>query len=161
MDGSQTLRFYVNSGDSAFVNAANVFVAQWAAVGIKVEVQTVDFATLMSVAGTNDYDILAVQYTYAPVDPYPDVAWLLGGEDSWTGYGDDSVNEALAKTQTTSDMDEIKGLYSVVDQKVQEDVPMFSAYIVSAQAAVNKRLSNATPSVYGFFNNVEQWEITK
>lgn len=160
-DGSQTLRFYVNSGDSAFVNAANVFVAQWAAVGIKVEVQTVDFATLMSVAGTNDYDILAVQYTYAPVDPYPDVAWLLGGEDSWTGYGDDRVNEALAKTQTTSDMDEIKGLYSVVDQKVQEDVPMFSAYIVSAQTAVNKRLSNATPSVYGFFNNVEQWEITK
>ena len=160
-DGSQTLRFYVNSGDIAFVNAANVFVAQWAAVGIKVEVQTVDFATLMSVAGTNDYDILAVQYTYAPVDPYPDVAWLLGGEESWTGYGDDSVNEALAKTQTTSDIDEIKGLYSVVDQKVQEDVPMFSAYIVSAQAAVNKRLVNATPSVYGFFNNVEQWEITK
>lgn len=160
-DGSQTLRFYVNSGDGAFVNAANVFVAQWAAVGIKVEVQTVDFATLMSVAGTNDYDILAVQYAYAPVDPYPDVAWLLGGEESWTGYGDDSVNEALAKTQTTSDIDEIKGLYSVVDQKVQEDVPMFSAYIVSAQAAVNKRLVNATPSVYGFFNNVEQWEITK
>ena len=160
-DGSQTLRFYVNSGDSAFVNAANVFVAQWAAVGIKVEVQTVDFSTLMSVAGTNDYDILAVQYTYAPVDPYPDVAWLLGGEDSWTGYGDDSVNEALAKTQTTSDINEIKGLYSVVDQKVQEEVPMFSAYIVSAQAAVNKRLVNATPSVYGFFNNVEQWEITK
>lgn len=160
-DGSQTLRFYVNSGDGAFVNAANVFVAQWAAVGIKVEVQTVDFATLMSVAGTNDYDILAVQYTYAPVDPYPDVAWLLGGEESWTGYGDDSVNEALAKTQTTSDIDEIKGLYSVVDQKVQEDVPMFSAYIVSAQAGVNRRLVNATPSVYGFFNNVEQWEITK
>lgn len=160
-DGSQTLRFYVNSGDGAFVNAANVFVAQWAAVGIKVEVQTVDFATLMSVAGTNDYDILAVQYTYAPVDPYPDVAWLLGGEESWTGYGDASVNEALAKTQTTSDIDEIKGLYSVVDQKVQEDVPMFSAYVVSAQAAVNKRLVNATPSVYGFFNNVEQWEITK
>ena len=160
-DGSQTLRFYVNSGDGAFVNAANVFVAQWAAVGIKVEVQTVDFATLMSVAGTNDYDILAVQYTYAPVDPYPDVAWLLGGEESWTGYGDDSVNEALAKTQTTSDIDEIKGLYSVVDQKVQEDVPMFSAYIVSAQAGVNRRLVNATPRVYGVFNNVEQWEITK
>ena len=63
-DGSQTLRFYVNSGDSTFVNAATVMVAQWAAVGIKAEVQTVDFATLMSVAGTRDYDILAVQYTY-------------------------------------------------------------------------------------------------
>lgn len=116
-DGSQTLRFYVNSGDSTFVNAATVMVAQWAAVGIKAEVQTVDFATLMSVAGTRDYDILAVQYTYAPVDPYPDVAWLLGGEGSWTGYGDDEVNKALTSTQLTSDVDEIKGLYSIVDKK--------------------------------------------
>ena len=160
-DGSQTLRFYVNSGDSTFVNAATVMAAQWAAVGIKAEVQTVDFATLMSVAGTRDYDILAVQYTYAPVDPYPDVAWLLGGEGSWTGYGDDEVNKALTSTQLTSDMDEIKGLYSIVDKKVQEDVPMISAYIISAQGAVNKRLTGAVPSVYGFFNDVQNWDIAQ
>lgn len=160
-DGSQVLRFYVNSGDSTFVNAASVFVAQWAAVGIKVELQTVDFATLMSVAGTRDYDILAVQYTYAPVDPYTDIAWLLGGAESWTGYSDAEADAALTATQTTSDIEETKELYSVVDKKVQEDVPMFSAYIVSAQGAVNKRLVNATPSVYGFFNHVEQWDIVE
>ena len=160
-DGSQTLRFYVNSGDSTFVNAATVMVAQWAAVGIKAEVQTVDFATLMSVAGTRDYDILAVQYTYAPVDPYPDVAWLLGGEGSWTGYGDDEVNKALTSTQLTSDVDEIKGLYSIVDKKVQEDVPMISAYIISAQGAVNKRLTGAVPSVYGVFNDVQNWDVAQ
>ena len=160
-DGSQTLRFYVNSGDSPFVNAATVMVAQWAAVGIKAEVQTVDFATLMSVAGTRDYDILAVQYTYAPVDPYPDVAWLLGGEGSWTGYGDAQVDEALRATQLTSDMEETKQLYSTVDKKVQEDVPMISAYIISAQGAVNKRLTGAVPSVYGFFNDVQNWDVAE
>ena len=160
-DGSQTLRFYVNSGDSTFVNAATVMVAQWAAVGIKAEVQTVDFATLMSVAGTRDYDILAVQYTYAPVDPYPDVAWLLGGEGSWTGYGDAQVVEALRATQLTSDMEETKQLYSTVDKKVQEDVPMISAYIISAQGAVNKRLTGAVPSVYGFFNDVQNWDVAE
>lgn len=160
-DGSQTLRFYVNSGDSTFVNAATVMVAQWAAVGIKAEVQTVDFATLMSVAGTRDYDILAVQYTYAPVDPYPDVAWLLGGEGSWTGYGDAQVDEALRATQLTSDMEETKQLYSTVDKKVQEDVPMISTYIISAQGAVNKRLTGAVPSVYGFFNDVQNWDVAE
>ena len=160
-DGSQTLRFYVNSEDSTFVNAATVMVAQWAAVGIKAEVQTVDFATLMSVAGTRDYDILAVQYTYAPVDPYPDVAWLLGGEGSWTGYGDAQVDEALRATQLTSDMEETKQLYSTVDKKVQEDVPMISAYIISAQGAVNKRLTGAVPSVYGFFNDVQNWDVAE
>lgn len=160
-DGSQTLRFYVNSGDSTFVNGAQVLVAQWAAVGINVEVQTVDLATLMTVAGTTDYDILAVQYTYAPVDPYPDVDWLLSGEGSWTGYHSDEINEALAGTQKTSDINEIKSLYSVVDKKVQEDVPMFSVYIISAQGAVSKRISGAAPSAYGFFNEVQNWDIVQ
>ncbi len=160
-DGSQTLRFYVNSGDSTFVNGAQVLVAQWAAVGINVEVQTVDLATLMTVAGSTDYDILAVQYTYAPVDPYPDVDWLLSGEGSWTGYHSDEISEALAGTQQTSDIEKIKELYAVVDKKVQEDVPMFSAYIISAQGAVSKRLSGAAPSAYGFFNNVQNWDVAE
>ncbi|MDE5908956.1 MAG: ABC transporter substrate-binding protein [Lachnospiraceae bacterium] len=160
-DGSQTLRFYVNSGDSTFVNGAQVLVAQWAAVGINVEVQTVDLATLMTIAGTTDYDILAVQYTYAPVDPYPDVDWLLGGEGSWTGYHNDEISEALAGTQQTSDVEKIKELYAVVDKKVQEDVPMFSAYVISAQGAVSNRLTGAQPSEYGFFNNVYNWDVVE
>ena len=160
-DGSQTIRFYVNSGDSTFVNAASIIAAEWATVGIKAEIQTVDFATLMSVAGTEDYDVLAVQYTYAPVDPYPDVAWLLGGEGSWTGYSDDTLNDALTKSQLTSDPEETKELFSVVDKKVQEDVPMFSAYVISAQGAVSKRITGAAPSVYGFFNDVQNWDVVE
>ena len=160
-DGSQTIRFYVNSGDSTFVNAASIIAAEWAAVGIKAEIQTVDFATLMSVAGTEDYDVLAVQYTYAPVDPYPDVAWLLGGVGSWTGYSDDTLNDALTKSQLTSDPEETKELFSVVDKKVQEDVPMFSAYVISAQGAVSKRITGAAPSVYGFFNDVQNWDVVE
>lgn len=158
-DGTQTLRFYINSGDSTFVNAASIIAAQWAAVGIKAEIQTVDFATLMAVSGSEDYDVLAVQYTYAPVDPYPDMSWLLGGAGSWTGYGNDEVNEALKKSQLTDDAVETKELFSVVNRKVQEDVPMFSAYVISAQAAVNKRVSGAEPTVYGFFNDVHNWDV--
>ena len=160
-DGSKTLRFYVNSGDGTFVNAAQVMVAQWAAVGIKVEVQTVDLATLMTVAGTTDYDLFAVQYTYVPLDPYPDVAWLLGGEGSWTSYSDDDVNSALTATQTAGSVEEMKDYYSIVDKKVQEDVPMFSAYIISAQGAVNKRLTGVNVDVYGFFNNIHEWDIAQ
>ena len=160
-DSSKTLRFYVNSGDSTFINGVQVIAAQWAQVGINVEITTVDLATLMTVAGTTDYDIMAVQYTYAPVDPYPDVTWLLGGEGSWTGYYDDEVMDALDKTQQTSDTEQIKGYYSLVDRKMQEDVPMFSVYIISAQGAVNNRVTGAEPSVYGFFNDVQNWDIVQ
>ena len=160
-DGSKTLVFYINSGDGTFVNAAQVMAAQWAAVGIKAEVRTVDLSTLMTVAGTKDYDLFAVQYTYSPVDAYPDASWLLSGEESWTGYSDDEVNEALEGTQVAGSVEEIKALYSIVDKKMQEDVPMFSAYVISAQGAVNKRLTGVNADVYGFFNNIHEWEIAK
>lgn len=160
-DGSKTLKFYVNSGDSTFVMAAQVMAAQWAAVGVKAEIQTVDLATLMTVAGSNDYDLLAVQYTYAPVDPYPDITWLLSGEGSWTGYSSEEINEAMTNTQLTSDVEEIKGYYSTVNRIVQEEVPMFSAYVISAQGAVSERLSGAEPTVYGFFNDVQDWDIVE
>ena len=160
-DSTQILRFYVNSGDNTFVNGAQVVAAQWAEVGINAEITTVDLATLMTTAGTTDYDIMVVQYTYAPVDPYPDVAWLLSGEESWTGYYDDKVAEALDGTQQTSNVEEIKALYSIVDKKMQSDVPMFSVYVISAQGAVNNRVVGAQPSVYGFFNDVQNWDVTE
>ena len=160
-DGSQTLRFFVNSGDGTFVNAAQVMVAQWAAVGIKVEVQTVDLATLMSMAGSTDYDLFAVQYTYPPIDPSVDIAWLLSGAESWTGYSDPSIDEALGKVVMTEDIAGLKELYATIDKKVQEDVPMFSAYIISPQGAVSKRLTNVHANVYGFFNNIQEWDVVE
>lgn len=160
-DGSQTLRFFVNSGDGTFVNAAQVMVAQWAAVGIKAEVQTVDLATLMSMAGSTDYDLFAVQYTYPPIDPSVDIAWLLSGAESWTGYSDPSIDEALGAVGTTEDTAGLKELYSTIDKKVQEDVPMFSAYIISPQGAVSKRLTNVHANVYGFFNNIQEWDVVE
>mgnify|MGYP003375911319 FL=1 len=160
-DSSKTLRFCIDSGDSTFMNAAAVIVAQWAAVGVKAEIQSMDINTLMSNAAFGEFDVMAVQYTYAPVDPYMDIAWLLGGEGSWTGYSNDTVNEALDQVASAADADEMKPLYSAIDKQVQQDVPMFSAYVVKNLAAVNKRLVNAQPSVYGFFNHVETWDIAE
>lgn len=160
-DKNKTIKFCIDSGDSTFVNAASVIAAQWAAVGIKANIQTMDINTLLGNANKGDFDVMAVQYTYPPVDPYADVAWLLGGEGSWTEYSNDKVNEALSKVQLSSDIGELKGLYSIIDKQVQEDVPMFSAYIIKTMAAVNKRLTGAEPSVYGFLNHVEQWDIAQ
>lgn len=160
-DGTKTLRFCIDSGDSTFVNAASIIVAQWAAVGIKAEIQTMDINTLMSTAASGDFDVMSVQYTYPPVDPYVDIAWLLGGQGSWTAYSNEAVNDALNGISVAGSQEEMKTLYSVVDSQVQQDVPMFSAYVVKTLAAANKRLVNAQPSVYGFLNHVEKWDVAQ
>ena len=93
------------------------------------------------------------------MDPYADINWLINMEDSWTSYVNADVNDALSKVQVTNDTAETAKLYSIVDKKVQEDVPMFSAYVISSLGAVNKRLTGVQPSVYGCFNHVEQWDV--
>ena len=65
----------------------------------------------------------------------------------------------MTNTQLTSDEAEIKEYYSIVNGIAQQEVPMFSAYIISAQGAVADRLEGAEPTVYGFFNDVHNWEL--
>ena len=45
-DQSKSIRFCIDSGDSTFVNAASVIAAQWAAVGIKADIQTMDLSLI-------------------------------------------------------------------------------------------------------------------
>jgi peptide/nickel transport system substrate-binding protein len=157
-DSSKVLNFYVNSGDTTFTQAADYITAKLLEIGIKVQVNTVDISTLMTVAGSKEFDFLAVQYTYAPVDPYPDINWLLSA-DGWTGYVNEEVTQALTATQLTSDVNVIRDKYLTIDKIAQQEVPMISAYVISAMGAVNNRLVNATPDVYGSFINVHEWDV--
>lgn len=157
-DRSTEYLFYVNSGDTTFVQIASFIAAKLGEIGLKVKINTVDIASLLSIAGTGEFDLLAVQYTYAPVDPYTDIIWLLSKE-GWTRYYREDIVEALAITQRSNDIDEIKAQYRIVTEYVQNEAPMISAYVISALGVVSDNLKNAVPDVYGTFINVHEWEI--
>ncbi|MGN0803479.1 MAG: ABC transporter substrate-binding protein [Candidatus Faecivicinus sp.] len=61
--------------------------------------------------------------------------------------------------QALTDPGEITARYLLVDQQVQQDAPMISAYILSALGATSNRLVGATPDVFGTFINVHEWDI--
>lgn len=159
-DKSTQYTFYVNSGDTTFVQIASFIAAQLGELGLNIQINTVDISSLLSVAGTGEFDLLAVQYTYTPVDPYTDISWLLS-EGGWTRYYKEEVANALDMTQKITDMDEIIKQYRIVTDYTQQEVPMISAYIISAIGAVSDRLQNAVPDVYGTFINVNEWEVAK
>lgn len=157
-DKSTELVFCVNSGDTTFAQIASFIAAKLGELGFNIKVNTIDIASLLSAAGSGDFDMLAVQYTYAPVDPYTDISWLLS-EGGWTRYKNEEVAKALDMTQKASDTNEIIKEYRIVTDYVQHEVPMISAYVISAIGAVSNRLKNAVPDVYGTFINVHEWEI--
>jgi peptide/nickel transport system substrate-binding protein len=157
-DKSTPYTFYVNSGDTTFVQIASFIAAKLGELGLNIKVKTVDIASLLGAAGSGEFDILAVQYTYTPVDPYTDISWLLS-EGGWTRYYKEEIANALDITQKTNDINEIIKQYRIITDYVQQEVPMISAYVISAIGASNNRMKNVVPDVYGTFINVHEWEV--
>ena len=160
-DGSQTLQYYVSSSDSIAVKAAQLIQQYLQNVGVKIEINTVDFATLMTIGGTDEEDFFSVQYTITPNDYWADIKNLIDVQDfSWSGgYYNEKVDEDLAKTQETTDETELKNLYNEVEEQVIQDAPMFPMYFQSNLGVVSDRLKNATPSFYGAFDNIQEWSV--
>ena len=155
---STTLTWYANSSETAFFNALQYVQANFLDLGLTIDLQQRDLSTLMAVADDGTFDIMSVEYTYAPVDPYTDVAWLLSA-DGWTRYYNPDLDEPFQLTQSTTDMSASVNAYLTVDRAVVEDVPMISAYIISTMGAVSDRLQNAHPDVFGTFINVHEWDV--
>ena len=142
--------------------AANVVVEQLRDVGIEAKITTLDIGSLLEAAGSTDFDLLAVQYTMVPVDPYPDINWLVTKAEFRTGCSiprdNDGYLDAVRAT-AYADTAALTKAYSDIDKLVQEDVPVVSLYVISPLGAVSKRLSKAVPSPYGFLLNVHEWDI--
>ena len=161
-DGAETsLTWYVNSSESTWGQAVEYFAAILEEIGLHIEIRTVSLANLMEVAGNGEHDIMSVEYTYAPVDPYTDVVWLLGGEGSWTGYATDETNAALTLSQELTDVNEIAEQYLIVDRAMQQDAAMISGWVIATLGAVNNRLTGVTPNVFGTFVDVQNWDIVE
>ena len=150
-DGADTsLVWYTDSGDATFVSVVELVAALMADLGLEIEIRTVDLDSLMGVAGGGEFDVMSVQYTFAPTDPYTDMSWLLSA-DGWTHY----------VTQESADVEAVRAAYLEINRAVIVDCPMISAYIISTMGAVSTRLMNATPDVYGTFVNVHEWDIAE
>ena len=159
-DGANTnLTWYVNSSESTFNQAVEYYAAMFDEIGLHIDIRAVSLANLMDAATNGDHDIMSVEYTYAPVDPYTDVAWLLGGEGSWTGYASDDTDTALTLSQELNDVSEIAAQYLIVDKAMQVDVAMISGWVIATLGAVNNRLVGVTPNVFGTFIDVQNWDV--
>lgn len=166
----RALEWYVNSGDSVLVNAVQIAQQNLAAVGVKVNINTVDFDTLTgTIAGSDQYDLFSVQYTITPIDYYADVNSLAnmvmgqeaGSRRSWTGdFHDEQLDEVLTLTQT-ADEAELKQLYTQMQNIVVQKAPMFSLYFLGNAGIVSKRLANASATFFGAFHTIQNWELIR
>ena len=153
-DGSESYTLYINAGDKTLVNACTLCQAYWKAVGINVELVTVDLDSLMAQAGAAETDLLAVQYTYPAVDPSWDIDWILS---AWSHLCPDEAAAALNTIWTSNEESVLLENYSWLDSLAQEQVPLICLYANGPLGAVSSDLENAEVTMYGALNNIHEW----
>lgn len=157
-DPSTTYTLYANSGETQLALAIQLAQQAWSDVGINVEIQSVDLDSLMGLAGTEDAAMIAVQYTYPPVDPSWDIQYVLG---SWCYALPSEVEESLNVLWSTNDSEDYAEALLAIDSYVQENVPMIDLYINGPLGAVSNRLQGAVSSMYGCLNDIHTWTVTE
>lgn len=157
-DTNQTVTLSVTSGDNTLEQAANIVAANLNAVGMKATVKMTDFGTLLDELYGMEHQLAIMTYTFAPVDPYPDLSYLIQ-EGNINGYYNAEVNALLAQVKTEDDFNTVKSLYGRINQISEVEVPMFSVYATRSLVAKSDRVTGVDPRAYGTFINVTEWDV--
>ncbi len=104
------------------------------------------------------YDMGILQYSFTPIDPYPDLSYLVG-TGNVNGYSNKEVDELLAQVKSEDDPVKIKEIYGKINKIAEVEVPMFSVYATRSLVAMSDRVTGVTPRAYGTFINVEEWDV--
>ena len=118
-----------------------------------------DLGTLLDNAAKHNFDLMAVQYSFAPVDPYTDLNFLFASEGNWSDYTSEAAQAVIAKAVAEEDAEKLKEFSAELGEILLEDVPSVNVYVLSTYGATANRLKNVKNGVYGTFLNVEAWEI--
>lgn len=157
-DPGRTLTLSVLSGDSTLEQASKIIAGNLKAVGISIRVEMTDLATLLDKLAKRDYDLGILTGSLEPINPLPDMKYNLQTGNP-NGYENPETEKLLSDLASEVDETKIEDDYDRLQQIVARDVPMTSIYAPKALGAVNKRVTGATPSDFGMFVNVNEWDV--
>lgn len=151
-DSGRTLNMMVKSDNIMNQNAAALIQQQLAAVGINVEIETLDFATMTSRMAAGEYDLAIAQSASNPFEPSESrfyfqlvpVGWLRLTDTSWLDLYDAGNNGRT--------IEERKPYYDELQRRLVDEVPMIFLYHRNAQYYCNKRITNVVFDDFPFCN---------
>lgn len=156
----RTLNMMVKSDNMMNQNAAALIQQQLAAVGITIEIETLDFATMTSRMAAGEYDLAIAQSASNPFEPSESrfyfqlvpVGWLRMTDSSWLDLYDAGNNGRTIA--------ERKPYYEELQRRLVDEVPMIFLYHRNAQYYCNKRVTNVTFEDFPFINyKFQEWKV--
>jgi peptide/nickel transport system substrate-binding protein len=111
------------------VTAAQVIASELEPIGIKVEVETLDFSTWLDREDKGEFDAFMLSWlgNIDPADFY-EQQHLTGGSSNYQGYSNPKVDQLLTEASTEVDQDKRKDLYDQAAKMIVDDVSYLYLY---------------------------------
>ncbi len=157
------------SGDKARELAAPIIQSQLKEVGIDIELEIMEFSSLMEkVVGNHDFDLYLMANTLG-AEPNPKPTWYSDaasdekGVYGWniSGFRNPEVDKLLDQALNTLDQGERKEIYSEFAKLMNDELPWIPLYVPNVIQAYNSNLENYNPGSFRNFYNIENWVIKK
>jgi peptide/nickel transport system substrate-binding protein len=132
-------------------------------VGIKVNLESMEFATLMDQLAKQDFELYLMGWSN-DIDPDFKRNWYskpVGNFATWGSYENKESDKLIDAGRTTFDQNERKKIYGDWAKLWNEEVPAVALYSPNSGAAYTPKLKNYKPVAYYELSNVQNWYIEK
>ena len=175
-DGQElALRLFVPTGNQVRERTAPIIQANLRQIGIRVDIETMDFATLVThlmpqdaqgtprAVSVDDFDLFLLGFGIER-DPNEYLSYLLASDSppngfNFIGVDDPEVAELMLEGRVTLDQDARAALYQEVGRLMRENLAWIPLYQAQDLYGVGARLSGFQPDVRGVNPNVANWSV--
>lgn len=159
----------VPTGNSIREMAAQVIQENLKAVGIKVNINKMEFPALMEkVVGNHEFDMYMMGNNLT-ADPDLTAYWSSSavsnkkGDMGWniSGFATPELDKILAEGANTTDIDARKEAYKKLAIYMNEQIPWMYLFEQNITIAANSKVKGFDPSLFRDFSDAENWSISE
>lgn len=154
-----------NQGNAQRIKAAIIIQEQLKAVGIKVQVRTVEWAAFINeFVHKGQFDAVVLAWTIVQ-DPDLFDVWhssrATAGGLNFTNFRNPEVDALLMQARASVDRAERKALYDRFQEILHDEQPYAFLYVPYALPIIQARFQNIHPAPAGIMYNLDRWWVEK
>ncbi|EGL18053.1 MULTISPECIES: ABC transporter substrate-binding protein [unclassified Paenibacillus] len=160
-DTNKPIQFLIPVGNKVREQAADILVQNLQAVGLKVQVQKYDFATLIQKVRKKEFDLTIFNRDFYIEPSSYFTLYKSDSSSNYYSYKNPKVDELITKGETESDPAKRRQIYNELQAVIHEDVPTLAVYSEKRLLAVSKDVLVGKPRDIGMYNNTNEWDLKK
>ena len=154
-----------NQGNEQRIKAATIIQSELAAIGIKVEIRTVEWASfLKEFVDKGNFDAVILAWSVAQ-DPDNYDVWhssrAVPGGLNFVGYKNPEADALLERGRRTVDQTERKKIYDAFQQLLHRDQPYLFLFAPYSLPILSARIQNVAVAPAGISYNFTKWWIPR